>query len=305
MQRISLPRLLYLAAIAREGSLVRAARALGTTHSNLSMQMHALEEELGGALFVRQGRSLVLSALGHEVVWYAEEIARLAEEVADVPTHHDGARRSPLRVGIVGTLPKALAFRLLEPALAVPGTGPLVARQDTDEKLHEELAAGRLHLVLSDSPPPQGGSLRLFAHVLGASAILLFGSRKLATQYGSALPGSLQDAPLLLPARGSGLRRGMDRWLTDQGLRVKVEGEFDDAGLLRLFGLRGRGLFPVRDALRAEAEDLGGVVCLGALAGLTETYFLISVERRVRHPAASVVIESARSRLVTAIGARG
>ncbi|NJK89267.1 MAG: Tn3 family transposase [Myxococcales bacterium] len=63
----------------------------------------------------------------------------------------------------------------------------------------------------------------------------------------------------------------------------RVEGEFDDVGLMRVFGLRGQGLFPVRAAMAAEAEDIGGVVSLGPIPGVTERYFAISVERRVRH----------------------
>lgn len=180
MEQASLPRLQYFAAVAREGSLVRAARELGTTHSNLSMQMRALEEELGGDLFERRGRRLVLTALGNEIAWYAEEISRLARDASEVARGHERPRRTPLRVGIVGAIPKALAFRLLEPALATAGFGPVVSRQDNHERLLEELATGRLHLVLADVPPQQGGTLRLFGHLLGASEILLYATPELA-----------------------------------------------------------------------------------------------------------------------------
>lgn len=85
--------------------------------------------------------------------------------------------------------------------------------------------------------------------------------------------------------------------MAEEGVRVQVEGEFDDVGLMRVFGLRGRGVFPVRAAMRAEVEDMGSVVCLGPIPGVTERYYAISVERRVRHPAVTALIDSARRNL--------
>lgn len=274
---------------------MRAAKVLQTTHSNLSMQMRLLEQELEGDLFERRGRRLILTALGSEVAWYADEISRLGNDVTQIA--QGLARRSPLRVGIVGAIPKALAYRLLEPALAVSGFGPVVSRQDGYGRLLEELAAGRLHLVLSDLPPPQGGSMRLFGHLLGASDILLYATAALAAQVKGPLPAALADIPLLLPARETGLRRAIERWLATAGVNARIEGEFDDVGLMRIFGLRGRGVFPVRAAMRAELEDMSRVVALGTIPDLRERYYAISVERRVHHPAVSALIDSARARL--------
>jgi LysR family transcriptional activator of nhaA len=263
------------------------------------MQMRALEEELGGDLFERRGRRLILTALGNEIAWYAEEVTRLARDASEVARGHERPRRTPLRVGVVGSIPKALAFRLLEPALTVEGYGPIAARQDTQERLLEELAVGRLHLVLADTAPPQGGALRLFDHALGSSELSLYGTPDLAEKYRGDLPRALSGAPMLLPMRGTALRRSIERWLGEHGVRVRVEGEFDDVGLMRVFGLRGRGVFPVRAAMAAEIEDIGGVVCLGPIPGALERYFAISVERRVRHPAVNALIESARGKLGT------
>lgn len=296
MDNLSLRQLQLFAIIAREGSLVKAAKVLGVTHSNLSMQMKSLEESLGADVFERRGRQLVLTPLGTELTWYADELLRLGRDVQEVAKGHSRPRHAPLRVGVVGSIPKLLAYRLLEPALSVDGFGPVAARQDTYEQLLEELAVGRLHLVVADIPPYQGGTMRLFGHLLGQSGIMLYGTRNLAKRYGKELPESLQDAPLLMPSRGTSLRRSLERWLTEQKVSVRVEGEFDDSGLMRIFGLQGRGIFPVRAALQAELEDIHDVVCLGELP-IQEQYFAISIERRVRHPAVNALIESARQKL--------
>ncbi|RYE94639.1 MAG: LysR family transcriptional regulator, partial [Myxococcales bacterium] len=297
MEWLNYHHLFYFWTIAREGSLTRAAARLHLTHSTLSTQVKALENFLHVELFERRGRGLVLTPAGTNVVAYADDIFRLGAEMVDVARGSAPTLRTPLRVGVVGAIPKTLAYRLLEPALAVEGFGPLVVRQESLERLLESLAAGRLHVVLSDAAPPEGGLVRVHGHALGSSGVLLYGTPALARTVRKGFPASLQDAPLLLPAAGTSLRRQVERWLTEHGLRVQVEGEFDDAGLMRTFGAQGRGLFLVREALRAEVEDSLGVEMVGRLEGLHEHYYGISVERRVRHPAVSALVEAARLRL--------
>lgn len=69
----------YFLAVAREGSVTRAARALHLTQPTLSRQIRELEEELGQTLFSRGGRELSLTREGLLLWPRAEEIVGLAE----------------------------------------------------------------------------------------------------------------------------------------------------------------------------------------------------------------------------------
>jgi DNA-binding transcriptional LysR family regulator len=69
----------YFLAVAREGSVTRAARALHLTQPTLSRQIRELEEELGQTLFSRGGRELSLTREGLLLRQRAEEIVGLAE----------------------------------------------------------------------------------------------------------------------------------------------------------------------------------------------------------------------------------
>jgi LysR family transcriptional activator of nhaA len=291
--------LFYFNVIVQEGGLAKAAARLRLSHSTLSTQLRALESFLGAELFERRGRRLVLTPLGAEVADYAAEIFRMGTELVDVTRGRAAGRRSPLRVGVVDAMPKTLTYRLLEPALQAERSGPVHVRQDELGRLLEEIATNKLHLVLSDTPPPQGLPVRVHAHLLGQTDVLLYGTPELAARYRKGFPHSLNDAPLLLPGGAASLRRGIERWLTDRGIRVRMEGQIDDAGLLRVFGAAGRGLFPVRSALRTEVEEAHGAVFVGKLEGLHERYYAVSTERRVRHPGVIALIDRARSKLST------
>ncbi len=294
MEWLNFHHLFYFWRIAREGGLSRAAEQLRLTHSTLSAQLRSLEDSFGDALFERRGRRLVLTPLGEEAASYADDIFRLGTELADIARGRSTERKQALRVGIVSSMPKAVAYKFLKPSIATPGYGSLVARQDRLDRLLEELASGRLHLVLSDSLPPGSGSQRVYAHLLGESGLLLYGTDRLAKKYREKFPGSLSGAPLLMPTSQSSMRKLLDRWLAERELRVRIVGEFDDAGLMRIAGANGLGLLPVRAALRAEVEDAFAVDFVGPLDGLVESYYAVSLERKVRHPAVGALIDQTR-----------
>jgi len=297
MEWLNYHHLYYFWVIAREGSLTKAAARLRLTHSTLSVQLRSLEEFLGGPLFERRARSLVPTPLGVAVAEYADDIFRTGAELVDMARGRTSPRRAVLRVGVVGAIPRTVVVRLLEPALAVEGFGPIFVREDRLDRLLEELAAGRIHLVLSDLPPPEGASHRVYGHLLGESDVLFYGAPPLARRHRRGFPASMNGAPVYLPSPGTSLRRLLERWFTEHDLRPRVEGEFDDAGTMRAFGLRGGGLFPVRAALKAEVEDTHAVERVGRAEGIRERYYAISVERRVRHPAMAALIDRARAEL--------
>ena len=74
-----------------------------------------------------------------------------------------------------------------------------------------ELAVHRLDLVLSDQPLPTGLSLRAYNHFLGESSLSFFARRGDARRYKGRFPGSLTNAPMLLPLQNSALRRAPGR----------------------------------------------------------------------------------------------
>lgn len=67
----------YFLAVAREGTILRAAEALHITQPTLSRQLQELEAELGQALFVRGRRQVELTPEGLLLLKRAEEICDL------------------------------------------------------------------------------------------------------------------------------------------------------------------------------------------------------------------------------------
>jgi LysR family transcriptional regulator, transcriptional activator of nhaA len=297
MEWLNYHHLYYFAVIAREGGLAAAARKLRLTHSTLSAQLRALEEHFGAKLFERRGKRLVLTPFGSDAVTYAEDIFRLGRELNDVARGQLSPGRRALRVGVVAGLPKTLVHHLLAPALDDLQIGSVQVVQQSLAHLAESLVAGSLHLALSDELPVSGPQAQIHAHVLGATKIFLYAAAELSRSIGGTFPAALDQQAFVLPPTSVALRRNLDAWFVRKKLRIQLRAEVEDAGLLRVFGGAGRGIFPVRAALRAEVEDLHDVEELGACDGVLERYYLLSTEHRLEHPALTAIVGAARQGL--------
>ena len=252
MRHLNYGHLLYFWTVAREGSIARAAEVLHLTPQTISGQIRTLEESIGEELFRRSGRRLVLSEMGKLVFEYAEDIFTTGAELADVV--RSKVPRGPLvfTVGVTDVVPKLVASRVLEPALALEEPVRVVCLEGKLEALLAELAVHRLDMVLSDRPAPDGLNIRAYSHSLGVSAISFFcAGADLARRLRRRFPTSLHEAPMLLPTGNTALRRSLDHWFDDHKLVPHVVGEFEDSALLKAFGRSGRGIFPGPTAIEA------------------------------------------------------
>jgi LysR family transcriptional regulator, transcriptional activator of nhaA len=297
MEWLNYHHLYYFHVIIQEGGLAKAAARLRLTHSTLSAQLKALEQFLEQPLFDRKGRRLVLTPFGADVAQYAGDIFRLGGELVEVARGRAASRRTQFRIGAVGSLPKTIIYRLLEPAMDAGQDVSISIRQAPLDELLLHLASNRVQIVLSDAPPQSGLSVRVHSHALGSSDILLYAAPQLAKRYRRRFPDSLADAPMLFPSTGTGLRASMERWLADHGVRPLVAGEIDDAGLIRVFGALGRGIFPIRSVLREEVEETHAVQLVGEMDGVAERYYAIIPQRRSGNALVTAIIEGGRRKL--------
>ncbi len=285
--------LLYFWVVAKEGGLQPAGTALGLTHSTLSAQIHALEDQLGEKLLTKSGRKLALTESGRIVFRYAEEIFGLGRELLGAIKGRSGSHKARLDVGIVDVVPKIVVRRLLQPALDLGEPVLLACHEDSLDKLLADLSLHSLDLVISDSPLPSGSSVRAFNHLLGETGITFFGTRSLQ-RHGDDFPHRLDGAPMLLPLENVALRRSLNQWFNRNGISPRVVAEFEDSALMKVFGGDGVGVFPSPTVVEREIVEQYGVRVLGRADDVRERFYAISAERRLRHPAVVAISDAAR-----------
>lgn len=289
--------LLYFWAVAKEGSITRAAERLELSVQTISTQLGQLERQLGQALFAPQGRSLVLTEAGRTALVHAEQIFQTGEKLRQALAERVHTRPR-FAVGVTDAVPKLIAFRLLESTLQPPLSVRLECIEGEFEHLLGELALNRLDLVVADRSAPQLANLKLHSHLLGNVGISLFGSADLHKRFGEHFPHGIDGAPFLLPARSDPLRSAIDTWLKTHEVRPDIVGEFTDSALLKTFGRAGLGLFPAPSAMQADIEAYFGGRPLGSLEGVSESWYAISSHKRVPHPAVAIIQAAGGERLV-------
>ena len=297
MEWLNYHHLYYFWLVAREGSITRAAERMRLSHPTISKQLSQLESALEGKLFDRVGRTLVLTDLGHTVLGYADEIFTVGRELQEAASRGAGSRLLSLRVGLVQVLPKLVAHQLLRPAFQLQEPVHIICREGRLEDLLAELALHRLDIILADAPAGASVKVRAFSHLLGECGVTLFGAARLAAKYRRRFPGSLQGAPLLVPTEATAVRRDLNQWFSENGVRPAVVGEFEDSALLKVFGQDGVGLFPAPTVIEQEVCRQYRVRVAGRIEAVRERYYAISVERRLKHPAVVAIRESARGTL--------
>ncbi|OLF55137.1 LysR family transcriptional regulator [Pseudomonas chlororaphis] len=214
---MELTQLKMVKAVARTGSIARAAEQLHCVPSNITNRLKQLESELGTTLFLRAGRGLKISPDGEIFLGYSERILALVDE-AKHAVDRDAAPSGILRIGAIescagGRLPPLLAeFHQRFPQVTLK----LVT--GTWSQLFEELQHHRLDgaLVAVDTPHP-----KLDRSLLYNEPLVLVTS---ANATPVLTPQDLQGQTLFMWPSGCPYRGALEQWLNTHGVTSTITG---------------------------------------------------------------------------------
>ena len=287
----------YFWTVAHEGSIAKASKKLHITPQTISGQLSLLEERIGSPLFEKAGRGLVLSETGRLVLRYADDIFDLGRELTDVLRGAPAVGASEFIVSSASALPKTIVYKIIEPALHLPQDISLVCREGPVEAILAELAVHKIDMVLSDAPLPSNVSVKGYNHYLGESSLTAFASANKARSFKKQFPRSLNNAPVLLPTSQYDVRQDLDFWFQEHEIYPVVQGQFDDSALVKSFGQTGLGVFFMPSVIAEEVCKNFNVRPIGEISEVTQKFYAISTERKVRHPAVSAICDNARQSL--------
>jgi LysR family transcriptional activator of nhaA len=135
---------------------------------------------------------------------------------------------------------------------------------------------------------------RAYSHLLGECGISFLGPTKLAKAYRRGFPKSLDQAPFLIPMEGTALRRSLDEWFEAENIRPLIRCEIGDRDLFEVFAHAGAGIFVAPTILEQRIRKQFSVQVLGRVETISEKYFAISTERKIKNPAVVAISEAAR-----------
>ncbi|AWI78291.1 MAG: LysR family transcriptional regulator [Betaproteobacteria bacterium HGW-Betaproteobacteria-13] len=280
LEQLNFHHLFYFWRVARMGHLTRAAQELHTSQSALSAQIRQLEDRLGEALFEREGRRLVLTDTGQLVLYYAESIFGLSQEMLGrLQGRSEGVIR--LRVGSVATMSRNYQENWIRPLLA-DSSVVLTLESGLLEGLLERLVQHQLDVVLANETVPTDADRPLHCRFLGSQAISLVGPASIWKGRSLRVPDDLDGVDLALPGPRHALRAQFDAMCMSAGVQPRLRAEVDDMAMLRLIARDSNWLTVLPEVVVQDEIHAGSLVSVGQSTQLQERFYAITTPHRHR-----------------------
>lgn len=233
-------------AVARLGGVSRAAEALHLTHSAVSHQIRALQEDLGITLFEKRGRGL---ALASEALAFAARVEAAFNEIELATRELSARRRARLRIS---TIPSFAARWLL------PRLGDFIASwPDIDVEVESsprvaDIKGGEIDIAIRFGSGRYPG---LHTELLMRDWLFPVCSPEFAHSHHLADPPSLDGLPLLHSDN-----EPWSWWFPAAGIVAEEPARgllFSDSALMLQAAISGQGLGLARQTIAADAIHAG------------------------------------------------
>ncbi|MFT4994055.1 MAG: LysR family transcriptional activator of nhaA, partial [Paraglaciecola sp.] len=293
MANLNYQHLYYFYVTAKEGSIVKASAVLHLTPQTISGQISTLEDYFGFTLFDRVGKRLLLNPQGELAYSFAQDIFRLGSELLYTMQNQHQDKPQVFSVGVTDVLPKVLAFDLFRSCFR-ENKLRLICKEGDLDSLMAELALNRIDIILSDRPLPHGSHIKAYNHLIGESGLTFFAAKDKAKGLAAQFPRSLHQQPFLIPGDKSAQKLNLLAWFDKIDISPKINAEFEDSALMKLFGQAGYGAFCTPSSIEQHVCEHYGVEIIGRTRKITERLYLISPERKLKHPAVIPLFEHAK-----------
>lgn len=230
-------------AVAQQGSLSAAARALGVSQPTISSQIATLERQSQIELFHRQGYRMTLSQAGHKLMTLAQKLLALESETEFFLRDSGKLNQGELKIGAVGP------FHVIEMVAAYstrhPGMKLSIRMGNSQQVLHD------LENYTTDVAVLAGLYERpeLLVREYARHAIILFAhvDHPLARREQVDIE-ELNGLPLLLREQGSTTRTAIEKALQAAGVKPRTQLETGSREAIREAVARGLGIGAVSEA---------------------------------------------------------
>lgn len=239
MARYTLRQLDVFAAVARTGSLTRAAAEVHLTQPAVSMQLRQLEDMVGLPLVEPAGRGIQLTDAGREFAGHVEEVLERVQHLDEVAARWRGVRTGRIRLGVVSTA-KYFVPKLLAQFLRThPGVDFRLTIHNREE-IVAELRANTVDFVIMGRPPEE---LECVATPFAPNLLgIVAAPEHPLSRRKQIRPAELADEPFIVREHGSGTRAAMERFMTAHRLRLKASMEMASNESIKQAVIAGLGL---------------------------------------------------------------
>jgi DNA-binding transcriptional LysR family regulator len=210
-------RLVVFRAVAEQLSFRKAAEELYLTQPAVSLQIKALEEDVGVQLFDRAGARITLTAAGQVLLTYCEQVKTLLAQTKHKIVELSGQHAGQLALGASTTIAQYVLPRLLgEFRREHPRVHPTLISGNTE---HIVEAVEKQKIVLGFIEGPARSREVKTQPFLDDELVLIASTAHEWTERTSVSCPEIASVPLLMRERGSGTRHVIELALERRGVK--------------------------------------------------------------------------------------
>ena len=217
--------------VAANGSYARTAAIVGTAQSALSRQISALERGIGGRLFHRTGRGVMLTELGERMLPRARALVADAAAFADAARSERAQPHGEVTLGVVPVASRGLIASLAGQLRNLYPDIRLRALEGYSGQVEEWLASGRVEIAIYNRyrrgrVANAEALARTDVHLITRRDHPMARRRELAVR-------SLAEIPLALPVRPNSLTSVLTGLAAAQHFELDIRFEAGSTPLIR------------------------------------------------------------------------
>ena len=263
IRSIKLKHLYTFLEVARQGSISKAAEALGVSQPAASRTIGELERELAVALIEREGRGIRLTRFG--TVFLGHAGAGLAAMRQGIDSIGQALRNEgpPVRIGALPTVSARIMPRAVQMFLESGARGLLSIVTGDNQTLFQKLREGELDLVIGRLAAPETMTGFSFKHLYSEKVVLVVRPGHPLLQGAQFNFDAITAHPVLIPTQQSIIRPFVDRFLLANGiaeLLQRIETVSDSFG--RSFLRQSDAVWIISEGVVANDLDDGSLVRL-------------------------------------------
>ncbi len=287
-QRLTLRQLQTFVAVAHAGSTTAAAHEIALSQSATSASLNELEDLLGGKLFSRVGRRLILNEHGRSMLPQARWLLDGARAIEDEFGGSGRSSQPRLRLAASTTIGNWVLPKVIAAYRRQAGAARIAVEVGNTRRVAAAVADFEVDLGFVEGPTSDPG-LNMVPWMTDELVVACSPRHALARGRNGTRrrlsSEELGDATWLLREPGSGTREMVESILQPHLHRLKTQTELGSAEAIMQAAAEGLGITCLSRHAVADLVKLGRLVVLRtALPPLRRPFYLVHHERRYLSP---------------------
>ena len=244
--------------VANAGNITKAAEKLMISQPAVTKQIKTLEGQLGGELFIRTKRGVILTDNGQEIYNFIKQGMNCFEMAEKQFSNLKKLETGVVRIGVSTTLAKLYLLKYLD---MYHKHYPNVAIQiftDPSSILREKLKDGSLDILIAKEEEDEDPDLKVDR--LGELHHCFIAGNNYSHLKNQTISWKeLNNYPILLPKTPSTSRGILEKYCHKYNVEISSKLEIASAGLLEEFAKIGLGISFVTEEFAQKEIDIGDV----------------------------------------------